>query len=334
MSPLPTKSKSPAKIAEAMLEKEPVLEVIPPHPSKSFRWLEHDYPSTIAKWQYHPEFEIHLIRKSTGSFIAGTFIGPFGPGHVSIMGSNLPHDWMSDLQPGEFIENRDVVIQFDREWIENCIAVIPEFAVVRKVLDESSRGIVFEGKTRERAESIIEKMSTSTEFGKVRHVMALLELFAMAPKSEKAFLSENWIMPDASKDGQRAVESGISYIFNNLTSDIRMSEAAKLAHMSEPTFSKYFKKSSGFTFSDMVKKLRIAHACRLLEQSDSSVSEISEKSGYTNLANFNRQFLSEVGMTPTTYRKLPAEKRPRLKSLSLGLTSRLEPAIGEFSKSD
>jgi AraC-like DNA-binding protein len=322
MSPLSGKTQTPAKIAETMLNREPVREVIPPHPSRSFRWLEHDYPSPIAKWQYHPEFEIHLIRKSTGSFIAGDYIGPFEPGQVTLMGSNLPHDWMSDLQPGEFFENRDAVIQFDMDWIERCIAAIPEFAGVRKILNESSRGIVFTGKTRERAELLIERMADSPDFARVRFVLELLELFSAAPKSEKVFLAQEIFKTDSSDEGRLAVESGIAYIFNNLTSEIRMSEAAKLAHMSEPTFSKYFKKASGFTFSDMVKKLRIAHSCRLLDQTKDSVAAISENVGYTNLANFNRQFLSEVGMTPTAYRKLPADKKPQLKLLSLGLRAK------------
>ena len=324
MSPLSAKTKTPAKIAESMLEKEPVREVIPPHPSLSFRWLEHDYPSEIAKWQYHPEFEIHLIRKSTGSFIAGDYIGPFEPGQVSLMGSNLPHDWMSDIKSGEFFENRDVVIQFDWDWIERCITAIPEFAGVRKILQESSRGIVFTGKTRERAELLIERMAKASDFGRVRFLFELLELFASTPKKEKVFLAQEIFKTDSSDEGRLAVESGIAYIFKNLTKEIRMSEAAKLAHMSEPTFSKYFKKASGFTFSDMVKKLRIAHSCRLLDQTKDSVAEICENVGYTNLANFNRQFLAEVGMTPTAYRKLPLDKKPALQLLSLGLKASVD----------
>lgn len=315
MTPLSSNDDTVAKNAEKAREREPFFEVIPPHPSKSFRWLEHDYPSAIAKWQYHPEFEIHLIRKSTGSLIAGNYIGPFGPGQVSLLGSNLPHDWMSDLQPGDYFENRDAVIQFDWDWIERCIAAIPEFAGVRKILDESRKGIVFLGQTRERAVALIEKMNSSSSLGKVRIVFNLLELFGTAPESERMYLSQDWVTKESTKEGRLAVEQGIAYIFKNLTTDIRMSEAAALAHMSEPTFSKYFKKASGFTFSDMVRKLRIAHACRLLDQTDKPIAQISEASGYSNLANFNRQFLSETGMTPTLYRRIPDEQKPELEAV-------------------
>ena len=115
MNPLPNESFKGHRSPQEFLDLDPYLEVIPPHPSKSFRWLEHDYPSEIARWQYHPEIEIHLIRKSSGSLIAGDYIGAFEPGQVSIMGSNLPHDWMSDLQPGEVFVNRDALVQFDAD---------------------------------------------------------------------------------------------------------------------------------------------------------------------------------------------------------------------------
>ena len=80
--------------------------------------------------------------------------------------------------------------------------------------------------------------------------------------------------------------------------------------MSEPSFSKYFKKASGMTFSDLVRRLRIANACRLLAQTDSSIADISVAVGYRNLANFNRQFRSETGYTPSAYRALDPSMRP------------------------
>ena len=324
MNPLPNEGLKSSRNPREFLEQDPYREVIPLHPSHSFRWLEHDYPSEIARWQYHPEIEIHLIRQSTGSLIAGDYIGPFGPGQVSIMGSNLPHDWMSDLQPGEVFANRDALIQFDADWFLRVSTVIPELTGAKAFLDEISQGVIFHGETRAKAEALLESVGASTGLGQISGFFALIDLFMKAPDSDKQYLSRRWVHDHASTEGKLAVESGIKYIFENLTQDIRMSEAARIAHMSEPTFSKYFKKASGFTFSDMVKKLRIAHSCRLLDQTKDSVAEICENVGYTNLANFNRQFLAEVGMTPTAYRKLPLDKKPALQLLSLGLKASVD----------
>jgi hypothetical protein len=86
----------------------PSFESIVTDPSQSFKWHQHDCPSNIARWNYHPEYEIHLITRSHGHQFVGDYIGEFSPGNLVLAGSNLPHNWMSDLQPSEVIEGRDM----------------------------------------------------------------------------------------------------------------------------------------------------------------------------------------------------------------------------------
>lgn len=308
----------PATIAEEIMAVSPYREIIPVQAHESFRFLNHDYPSEIARWQYHPEFEIHLIRKGTGSYIIGDTVGAFTAGQVFLIGSSLPHDWMSDLQPGEVLRDRDAVIQFDRDWLTKSSEIIPELSESRTLLHDSGRGLVFTGETARLAAMEIEAVGTTEGIARISHLFNILSIMSHAPEDEKAFIANEWYTEPSSRDEAIAVDTAISYIFENLTQTIRMSEAARIAAMSEPTFSKYFKKVSGLTFSDMVKKLRIAHACRLLEQTDKSVSSIAQQSGYTNLANFNKQFLSELGMTPRTYRNLEDGLRPTGYTMSLG----------------
>ena len=44
-------------------------EIIAPDPQRSFRCVMHDFPCDVCGWAAHPEYEIHLIRRSTGSLI-------------------------------------------------------------------------------------------------------------------------------------------------------------------------------------------------------------------------------------------------------------------------
>jgi mannose-6-phosphate isomerase-like protein (cupin superfamily) len=147
-----------ARLAERLLGMRANREVIPPDPNHSVRWHQHSYPSPLARWNYHPEYEIHLIRKGTGKFIVGDHIGTFEAGHVALVGSGLPHDWVSDLKPGEVLESRDAVIQFDGKWIEQTAALVPEMTEVKPLLEQSQRGIEFLGASARQAATAIEAM--------------------------------------------------------------------------------------------------------------------------------------------------------------------------------
>jgi AraC-like DNA-binding protein len=300
----------------------PRREVIPPHPQHAVRALTHDFPSEICGWGAHPEYEIHLITKTHGSFIAGDHVGTFGPGHVSIIGPFLPHDWVSDLAPGQVAVDRDAVIQFTDEWVRDCMRLIPELQEIDEVLTQSARGVVFSGATAWRAAENILEVVRSDGAEQIASLFRLLAIFARAPRDEREVVASEWLGRPTDGPSLSAVEAGLAYIFGSLTDDIRLSTAARLAYMSEPTFSKYFKSATGMTFSNMVKKLRIAHARRLLDTTSDSIAQVAVMSGYRNIANFNRQFLAEVGTTPTAYRRLESSQKPPAELFSLGLRAR------------
>ncbi|WP_427018208.1 AraC family transcriptional regulator [Pseudarthrobacter sp. P1] len=303
MTSVDTADGATARLAQRLLGMRANREVIPPDPSHSVRWTEHDYPSPLARWNYHPEYEIHVIRKGTGKFIVGDHIGTFEAGHVSLMGSGLPHDWVSDLEPGEVLKNRDAVIQFDGKWIQQAASIVPELAEIKPLLEQSARGIEFLGQSAEAAAASIEAMGASAGLERLHHLLELFAILVRTPQEERRYLAEDWFRPQL--DGQAAAVVDIvpEYVFSHHAGTVKMSEAAALVGMSEPTFSKYFKRSTGQNFSDLVRKLRLAHARRLLERSDKPISDICYEVGFSNLSNFNRHFLNDAGKTPRHYRQ-------------------------------
>jgi AraC-like DNA-binding protein len=292
-----------ARLAERLLGMRANREVIPPDPNHSVRWNQHDYPSPVARWNYHPEYEIHLIRKGTGKFIVGDHIGTFEAGHVSIVGSGLPHDWVSDLEPGEVLENRDAVIQFDGKWVEQTASLVPEMAEIQPLLEQSARGIEFLGRSAETAAVSIEAMGATNGLERLQHMFELFGILARAPQEERRYLADEWFRPQLDGQAAAVVDIVLEYVFSNHAGSVKMSEAAALVGMSEPTFSKYFKRATGQNFSDLVRKLRLAHARRLLEGSDKAISDICYEVGFSNLSNFNRHFLNDAGETPRGYRQ-------------------------------
>ncbi|GIU56914.1 AraC family transcriptional regulator [Arthrobacter sp. NicSoilC12] len=292
-----------ARLAERLLGMRANREVIPEDPNHSVRWHEHDYPSPVARWNYHPEYELHLIRKGTGKFIVGDHIGTFEAGHLALVGSGLPHDWVSDLRPGEVLRGRDVLIQFDGKWVERAASILPEMAEVKPLLEQSSRGIEFLGRSARAAAVSLEAMGTSTGLQRLQHLFDVLAILSRAPESERRYLADEWFRPQLDGQAAAVVDLVLEYVFSNHAGSVRMSEAAALVGMSEPTFSKYFKRATGQNFSDLVRKLRLAHARRLLERSDKSISDICYEVGFTNLSNFNRHFRNDAGETPRDYRQ-------------------------------
>ena len=292
-----------ARLAERLLGMRANREVIPEDPNHSVRWHEHDYPSPVARWNYHPEYELHLIRKGTGKFIVGDHIGTFEAGHLALVGSGLPHDWVSDLRPGEVLQGRDVLIQFDGKWVERAASILPEMAEVKPLLEQSSRGIEFLGRSARAAAVSLEAMGTSTGLQRLQHLFDVLAILSRAPEYERRYLADEWFRPQLDGQAAAVVDLVLEYVFSNHAGSVRMSEAAALVGMSEPTFSKYFKRATGQNFSDLVRKLRLAHARRLLERSDKSISDICYEVGFTNLSNFNRHFRNDAGETPRDYRQ-------------------------------
>jgi AraC-like DNA-binding protein len=292
-----------ARLAERLLGLRANREIIPPDPNQSVRWHQHSYPSPVARWNYHPEYEIHLIRKGTGKFIVGDFIGTFEAGHVSLIGSGLPHDWVSDLEPGELLENRDAVIQFDGSWVEQAASLVPEMTEVKPLLEQSARGIEFLGRSAQEAATAIEAMGATTGLERLQHLFALFGVLTRAPEEERRYLAEEWFRPQLDGRAAAVVDLVLEYVFSNHAGSVRLSEAAAMVGMQEASFSKYFRRATGQNFSDLVRKLRLAHARRLLETSDRPISDICYEVGFTNLSNFNRHFLNDMGETPRQYRQ-------------------------------
>ena len=77
-----------------------------------------------------------------------------------------------------------------------------------------------------------------------------------------------------------------------------------MAGMGESTFSRFFQKNSGNSFTDHVTKLRVSRACALLANSNLPITDVCYEVGYSNISNFNRSFRKQRGSTPSAYRHL------------------------------
>jgi AraC-like DNA-binding protein len=291
----------------ALFEHRPAeLEVILPPADQSFRWYEHDYPYDLARWNHHPEFEIHLIRQGSGKLVAGDYIGPFSAGHVALIGPDLPHDWMGDLTSGEYLKGRDVVLQFDGTALLSLRSTYPEIGGLRQLFEQARRGLQFHGETALQAAAMLERIGTAQGLERLIIFLQLLDTLAKAPLAELQVLASTCYAPTLDARSSDRIHRAFEYLLSELTGDVRLSVIAQRLGMSEPGFSRFFKRNTGHGFIDLMRKLRIQRACRLLVQTEHSIADICFDVGYSNLSNFNRHFRIEMHQTPTDYRRTTA----------------------------
>lgn len=100
-----------------------------------------------------------------------------------------------------------------------------------------------------------------------------------------------------------AIDTALRYIDEHFTEKIYLEDICKMALMSPSSFSYIFRQSSGSTFTEYLQHKRILRSKELLVDTDLSIMDISEMTGFTDTAYFNRVFKKTVGVAPGQYRK-------------------------------
>jgi transcriptional regulator GlxA family with amidase domain len=99
---------------------------------------------------------------------------------------------------------------------------------------------------------------------------------------------------------------------------LRITDLCEAANVSERSLSRYFVQHISESVGTYIARTRVGHACRLLSDTQLPVSVVAARSGFPNVANFNRQFKAMKGMTPSQFRaqfptsRLPGENAPGL----------------------
>ena len=99
------------------------------------------------------------------------------------------------------------------------------------------------------------------------------------------------------------LEKTKEYIEENYLSNIKLVDLAKLAMISERHYDRLFKQIYECSPIDYIGQLRLNHSLILLRDKHYSITQVSEESGFADLASFSKYFKKKMGKTPNQYRK-------------------------------
>ena len=273
------------------------------------RCLAHGFPTPLARWHYHDEYELHLITSTSGKAFVGDWIGQFQPGHLVLTGRRLPHNWVSMDLPEGGVAERDLVIQFPHAPMEEASRHIPEMRAILPLLERARHGIEF----------FDVQPNPVHQWRRIKSAQGLARFAAFCDfLNDLAHCKDYRLLSNAqiqSVDNDAQLEQ-INTILGRIT-ELGMTllratcQAAALAAelgMTESRFSRFFRRATGNTFTDFVNQVRINRACQFLMESDRQITSIACDVGFNNIANFNRRFLDIKGMTPREFRRQAASR--------------------------
>jgi AraC-like DNA-binding protein len=261
---------------------------------------EERFPFNDFPLHCHPEYEIILVMKSSGTRYVGDHIADFFPGDLCLFGPNLPHTFYNKHMPSDR-EVHQVVIQFK----ENCLGAgffnKPQFASIKALFERSQLGLSFSGPMRDLTEQKIKAMVDTDDDESVAGLIGVLALLAKATDYE-VLSAQKQVAASVQKDTAR-MNRIYHYLLDNFKNEIILEDMAAMANLTVAAFCRYFKQHTRKTLSEFVNDLRIGYACGLLKQKELNVLQVCFESGFNNISYFNRRFKRQIGVSPLAYQK-------------------------------
>ena len=276
---------------------------IPVAHDKTIIVQEDNMPFFYPHLHRHPEMQLTLILKGSGTLLAGNRIHSFGPNEIFFIGANIPHVFKSD--PGYFAPKSKKIIHsitlfFNTKEKLASLFELSEFRQANAFFTQHHSGFKVPQSSFVRLSRCIAGVQYSSGLDQLIKFFELLTVLTTLENMEPLAYD---ISPKRFSDQEGIRISNIyNYVMRHYTRDISLEEVASIAYMTPPAFCRYFKKHTCLTFISFLNKVRINEACKkLIDGSGTSVASVAYDCGFNSVPNFNRVFKSAVGKSPREY---------------------------------
>ena len=274
-------------------------EIPPLSPQDSFLVFDRVKDTFDFPVHYHPEFEINFILNGKGvKRVVGDNIEEIDTVELVLIGPNLYHGW--ELNKCASKKIHEITIQFDNNLFPDSLLSRRIMSPIKEMFNRSIHGILFSKKVAEMLTPRLVKLSKLDGMDYFLEITSIL--FDLANSRNQRLLS-TYTVDYATFDDYDKMKLVYEYVQKNFSKKISLEEVSSVANMTSISFNRFIKKRTGKTFVNYINDIRIGYAARWIVEKDISISEIAFKSGFNNLANFNRSFKAIKNRTPSQYRE-------------------------------
>lgn len=282
-----------------MKKLKPSFEKIIPEFGSSLLIRQHNrkIDNNLPFWHFHPELELVYVNKGKGKRHIGSHLSYFNNSQLILIGANLPHSGFTD----RFSTNgSETIIQFKEDFLGKSFLDIPEMKRVRELFQRAKKGVLFGIEIKKELGHEIEEL---IHFEGLEKIVKFLDVLRKLAKTEHySLLNVDGFAFEVEPQDNQKIEKIFKHVNEHFQQQIPLSEIAEEVSMTIPAFCRYFKKSTGKTFTQFVNEFRIVHATKLLAEKQSSITDICFESGFNNFSHFNKLFKKITGKSPMKYR--------------------------------
>jgi AraC-like DNA-binding protein len=248
----------------------------------------------------HEEFELNFIKNAKGAKrVIGDHVEEIDELELVLVGPNLQHGWFTHKCRSS--EIKEVTIQFHRDLFDEKFLHRNQMSFIKTMFDRSLRGILFSQETIKTLMQRIMELPQKHGFDSVLELMSILHDLSIS-RNMKTLSDSAFNNMESFSYNSRRIEKVMKYLNNNFDKDISLTEAARIAGMTEVALSRFFKQRTGKTFVDTLNEIRLGHASRMLIETTQSIAEVAYHCGFNNISNFNRIFKKKKDCTPKDFR--------------------------------
>jgi AraC-like DNA-binding protein len=270
----------------------------------SVRIYHRRLPRIPFEWHHHPEYELTLTMNSQGKRYIGDSVVDYEAEDLVLVPPDLPHTWASNRSIDPSSPQVAIVIWFDGDWARRLADCCPEYEALHRLLRRAACGLAFGQDAGAAMRLRASDLLSSAPRERLAATLDILCALADAPGAPLASPSTfNERTEGPSGHEPERINRVLSMIDARFAEPLRLPELCAAASLSERTLTRYFAQHVGESVGRYITRVRIGHACRMLADTSLPVSVVAARSGFANLANFNRQFKAMKETTPAAYRR-------------------------------